>query len=278
MLFALAVSLTATAQVKVVDLWNNSTAPHSNGVTAAETEKNGGYYNITQTQLYIYAADPAKATGQAAVLCPGGGYKYVSLNREGHEIGAWLAENGITGVMLKYRLPNGHSEIPLNDVDKAVATVREMADELGVDPHKVGVSGTSAGGYLAGSAGIMSKTKPDFMVLIYPVVSSTPGIKDHETYENLVGVERIPQLADRYSPEKQADETACPAILFHSDDDDDTPAMNSVVLYNRLRELGIPASLHIYPSGGHGWGMGKRFRYHEHFKAATIDWLKSIAN
>ena len=277
-LFGLCLATAVAAQEYHIELWDNAAAPTSNELTEPERERRPGQVAFSQSaEMWIYRADPEKATGQAIVFCPGGGYQYLSMGN-GHTTCKWLAENGITAAVLKYRIPNHHPEVPLDDVDKALKTVRAMAGELGIDPRKVGVGGGSSGGHLAAMAGTLLEEKPAFMVLFYPVVSSTPGIKDHETYENLVGVERIPQLADRYSPEKQADETACPAILFHSDDDDDTPAMNSVVLYNRLRELGIPASLHIYPSGGHGWGMGKRFRYHEHFKAATIDWLKSIAN
>ena len=188
----------------------------------------------------------------------------------------WFAENGIVGVMLKYRLPNGHSEVPLNDLDKAVATVREMAGELGVDPHKVGVAGTSAGGYLAGSAGVMSESKPDFMVLIYPVVSSDPDKRHLGTFQQLVGKENVETEAAKFSLEKVVDSTACPALIFHSDDDKVVPAINAALLYEKLKANGVKASLHIFPSGGHGWGMSKKFKYHENFKAATLDWLKVI--
>ena len=276
----LAASLFAAFAVSAQDyhitLWDNSTAPTSNGLTGEEvTLKSGVVTNTQSAEIWIYKADPAKATGQAIVFCPGGGYSQLSVGN-GHTTCKWLAENGITGVMLKYRLPNGHSEIPLNDVDKAVATVREMADELGVDPHKVGVSGTSAGGYLAGSAGIMSKTKPDFMVLIYPVVSSDPDKRHLGTFQQLVGKENVETEAVKFSLEKLVDDTTCPALIFHSDDDKVVPAINAALLYQKLKEHGIKASLHIYPSGGHGWGMSKKFRYHENFKAATLDWLKVI--
>ena len=170
----------------------------------------------------------------------------------------WFAENGIVGVMLKYRLPNGHSEVPLDDLDKAVATVREMAGELGVDPHKVGVAGTSAGGYLAGSAGVMSESKPDFMVLIYPVVSSDPDKRHLGTFQQLVGKENVETEAAKFSLEKVVDSTACPALIFHSDDDKVVPAINAALLYEKLKANGV------------------KFKYHENFKAATLDCLKVI--
>ena len=231
--------------------------------------------NTSSAEIWIYKPAPEKATGQAIVFCPGGGYSQLSI-ANGHNTCKWFAENGIVGVMLKYRLPNGHSEVPLNDLDKAVATVREMAGELGVDPHKVGVAGTSAGGYLAGSAGVMSESKPDFMVLIYPVVSSDPDKRHLGTFQQLVGKENVETEAAKFSLEKVVDSTACPALIFHSDDDKVVPAINAALLYEKLKANGVKASLHIFPSGGHGWGMSKKFKYHENFKAATLDWLKVI--
>ena len=143
-------AVSVSAQDYHIKLWDNATAPTSNGVTGDEYErKPGTLTNTSSAEIWIYKPAPEKATGQAIVFCPGGGYSQLSI-ANGHNTCKWFAENGIVGVMLKYRLPNGHSEVPLNDLDKAVATVREMAGELGVDPHKVGVAGTSAGGYLAG--------------------------------------------------------------------------------------------------------------------------------
>ena len=144
-------AVSVSAQDYHIKLWDNTTAPTSNGVTGDEYErKPGTLTNTSSAEIWIYKPAPEKATGQAIVFCPGGGYSQLSI-ANGHNTCKWFAENGIVGVMLKYRLPNGHSEVPLNDLDKAVATVREMAGELGVDPHKVGVAGTSAGGYLGGA-------------------------------------------------------------------------------------------------------------------------------
>ena len=140
----------------------------------------------------------------------------------------------------------------------------------------MGVAGTSAGGYLAGSAGVMSESKPDFMVLIYPVVSSDPDKRHLGTFQQLVGKENVETEAAKFSLEKVVDSTTCPALIFHSDDDKVVPAINAALLYEKLKANGVKASLHIFPSGGHGWGMSKKFKYHENFKAATLDWLKVI--
>ena len=274
--YLLFAAVSVSAQDYHIKLWDNTTAPTSNGVTGDEYErKPGTLTNTSSAEIWIYKPAPEKATGQAIVFCPGGGYSQLSI-ANGHNTCKWFAENGIVGVMLKYRLPNGHSEVPLDDLDKAVATVREMAGELGVDPHKVGVAGTSAGGYLAGSAGVMSESKPDFMVLIYPVVSSDPDKRHLGTFQQLVGKENVETEAAKFSLEKVVDSTACPALIFHSDDDKVVPAINAALLYEKLKANGVKASLHIFPSGGHGWGMSKKFKYHENFKAATLDWLKVI--
>lgn len=278
MLFALAISLTATAQVKVIDLWNNSTAPHSNGVTEAETEKNGAYYNITQVELYIYAADPAKATGQAAVLCPGGGYKYVSLNREGHEIGAWLAENGITAAALKYRVPNGHREVPLEDVEAALKYLRDHAGEYGIDPARIGIFGFSAGGHLAASASTLlpEAERPAFAVLVYPVITAEPGKCHKGSFDELLGKDRTAEDEAQWSLQNRVTKETPTTLLLLADDDRTVPPVNSTLYYEALKQHGIKASLHIYPNGGHGGGFNLSRPYRKEWREDVLDWLSTL--
>ena len=152
--------------------------------------------------------------------------------------------------MVKYRLPNGHSEVPRNDADEALRVMRSMAAELNIDPAKVGVSGTSAGGYLAGSVGTLSDVKPGFMILFYPVISADPDKRHKGTFVQLLGAEDADKpLAQEFSLEKKVDAAT---------------------------EHGIKATLHIYPSGGHGWGMNSRFRYYDDWQKATLDWLSTL--
>jgi acetyl esterase/lipase len=132
-----------------VKIWDDKDAPHSNHITARETNRNNVIFNTTSTELYIFKANPEKATGHAFVVIPGGGYGCVCITYEGYKVGRWLAEQGITAAVLKYRLPNGHSEVPLEDAVEALRTVRKMSGELNIDPNKVGVMGSSAGGHLA---------------------------------------------------------------------------------------------------------------------------------
>ena len=270
-------AVSVSAQDYHIKLWDNTTAPTSNGVTGDEYErKPGTLTNTSSAEIWIYKPAPEKATGQAIVFCPGGGYSQLSI-ANGHNTCKWFAENGIVGVMLKYRLPNGHSEVPLDDLDKAVATVREMAGELGVDPHKVGVAGTSAGGYLAGSVGTLSEVKPDFMILYYPVISADADKRHKGTFVQLLGADDADKpVAQEFSLEKKVDARTPPTLLFHCDDDKVVPAVNSALFYQKLKEHGVKATLHIYPSGGHGWGMNPKFRYYGDWQKATLDWLSTL--
>ena len=276
-LTALTAALTAGAQQRIVQLWNNASAPHDNGLRGGERVEEDRLFNTTEAVLYVYAADPARATGQAAVVCPGGGYRFLSIGGDGHAVGRWLAEHGVTAAVLKYRLPNGHSEVPRNDADEALRVMRSMAAELNIDPAKVGVSGTSAGGYLAGSVGTLSDVKPGFMILFYPVISADPDKRHKGTFVQLLGAEDADKpLAQEFSLEKKVDAATPPTLLFHCDDDKVVPAVNSALFYQKLKEHGIKATLHIYPSGGHGWGMNSRFRYYDDWQKATLDWLSTL--
>ena len=154
-----------------IKIWDNSTAPHSNELTGEEyNQKPFRLVNTTSAELFVYNADKAKATGQAVVICPGGGYGQLSMDQEGFLMAQWLAKNGIAGFVLKYRLPNGHKEVPLEDAIEALRIVRKNADKYGIDPHKVGIMGFSAGGHLAAytSNYAEEKDKP------YSIPSSRP--------------------------------------------------------------------------------------------------------
>ena len=122
-LTALTAALTAGAQQRIVQLWNNASAPHDNGLRGGERVEEDRLFNTTEAVLYVYAADPARATGQAAVVCPGGGYRFLSIGGDGHAVGRWLAEHGVTAAVLKYRLPNGRCEVPLEDTEAALLSL-----------------------------------------------------------------------------------------------------------------------------------------------------------
>ena len=262
LLAALTLSPALYAQDYHVVLWDNATAPTSNGLTGEEIQPKPGQWSNTQkAEMWIYKAGD-NATGQALVFFPGGGYSTLSVGN-GHKEAKWFAENGVTAAVVKYRLPNGHCEVPRNDADEALRVMREMAAELNIDPAKVGVSGTSAGGYLAGSVGTLSEVKPDFMILYYPVISADADKRHKGTFVQLLGADDADKpVAQEFSLEKKVDARTPPTLLFHCDDDKVVPAVNSALFYQKLKEHGVKATLHIYPSGGHGWGMNPKFRYY----------------
>lgn len=205
LLAALTLSPALYAQDYHVVLWDNATAPTSNGLTGEEIQPKPGQWSNTQkAEMWIYKAGD-NATGQALVFFPGGGYSTLSVGN-GHKEAKWFAENGVTAAVVKYRLPNGHSEVPRNDADEALRVMREMAAELNIDPAKVGVSGTSAGGYLAGSVGTLSEVKPDFMILYYPVISADADKRHKGTFVQLLGADDADKpVAQEFSLEKKVD-------------------------------------------------------------------------
>lgn len=270
-------TFTATAQKPIeLKVWPNG-APQSNGLTGPEVEmENGRVGNITDPVLYVYPADKAKNTGAALVICPGGGYVRLAMNHEGHDVAKWLASNGITAAVLKYRMPNGHHDVPLSDASEAIRIMRSRAAEWGVDPQKVGIGGNSAGGHLAATAATHydAQTRPDFAVLFYPVISLDPKVSHAGSAKGLLGENADQKMLDLYSNEKQVTPQTPPTILFLSDNDTAVPSMNSIVFYEALKANKVPAAIYIFPKGGHGWGFTPTFRYHDEWKTLLLKWLE----
>lgn len=275
--------MTIEAQ-SVVRLWDNTTAPHSNHLQGKEKEEGGGRYsNTVEARLYIYEAAAERATGQSIVICPGGGYWLVALGHEGHDFGRWFAEQGITAAVLMYRMPNHHPEVPLEDAAEALRYMKEeYAPSRGIG--SVGIMGFSAGGHLAAATTVgaleyngdkshRASLRPDFAVLFYPVITGEALHAHKGSFDNLLGTDRTPALTARYSAEKLVSKQTPPTFLVCSDDDGGVPPANSVKFYNALKEYGIPASFHILPSGGHGWGFRDSFRYKSVWQSALLDWL-----
>lgn len=262
-------------QDHTIKLWDNTSAPHSNYLTVEEQEQETHRLAYTsEAVLYIFRAEGDKATGQAVVICPGGGYFRLAMDHEGFEMAKWLAESGITAAVLKYRMPNSHPEVPLEDAVKALDTMKERASEWGFDSERVGIMGCSAGGHLAAMTSTMGATRPAFSVLFYPVITGEEGLCHKGSFDNLLGEGRSAELTAHYSLERRVDALTPPAILLLSDDDKSVPSISSTRYYNALKGLGIEASMHIYPSGGHGWGIRESFKYREAWQSALLDWLK----
>lgn len=267
------------AQDETIVLWDNSKAPHSNGLEGEAYEKQPfRLVNTTKAILYVYNADPAKATGQAVVICPGGGYEKLSMDQEGYLMAQWLAKNGIAAFVLEYRLPNGHKEVPLEDTVEAIRVVRKKAKKFNIDPAKVGVMGFSAGGHLAASASNLPSVeeRPNFSILFYPVITANNYTTHRGSFRNLLGKRHSEMEAEEYSMEKCVDANTPSTILILSDDDTAVPAAGAAMYYAALRYHGVKASMYVFPVGGHGWGNYDKFSYQKEWQHLLLRWLKEL--
>ena len=266
-------------QDETIVLWDNNKAPHSNGLEGEAYEKEPyRLVNTTKAVLYVYNADQAKATGQAVVICPGGGYAKLSMDQEGYLMAQWLAKNGIAAFVLEYRLPNAHKEVPLEDAVEAIRVVRKKAKKFNIDPSKVGIMGFSAGGHLAASASNIPavKDRPNFSILFYPVVIANHYTSHVGSFRNLLGKGFTQADADDFSMEKLASENTPPTILLLSDDDTTVPAAGAAMYYAALRYHGVKAAMYVFPEGGHGWGNYDKFSYQKEWQHLLLRWLNEL--
>ncbi len=256
-------------------LWPNG-APNTNGLTGAQEDLEGGRVaNIVNPSITVYR--PANPNGMAIIMCPGGGYGRLAMQHEGHDMVAWLTAQGITYAVLKYRMPNGHNEVPLSDAEQAIRIVREHAKEWGINPHRVGIMGASAGGHLAASLATLyssDATRPDFQILFYPVISMIKGVTHEGSRRNLIGENPSTELEQKYSLERQVSPRSPQAFIMLSGDDGAVPPINGIGYYLALLEQKVPSTLHVYPTGGHGWGFRDNFIYKRQWTEELEKWLR----
>jgi acetyl esterase/lipase len=218
-----------------------------------------GSEDADKPSLSIYLPAAERATGTGVVVCPGGGYGHLAIDHEGEQIARWLNSFGVAGFVLKYRIaPRYHHPAPLQDAQQAIRMVRARAQDWGVRPDRVGIWGFSAGGHLASTAGTHfdAGTRPDFLILSYPVISFTTPFMHKGSRNNLIGENPDPKLAESLSNELQVTPRTPPTFLFHTNADTGVPPENSVLFYMALRKAGVPAEMHIYANGPHGVGLG----------------------
>lgn len=239
-----------------------------------QEKTNNGWVIISKTSvptIRVYLPPADKATGTAVVICPGGGYSVLASTHEGTDVARQLNEWGIAAFVLKYRLPDSTIMIdrsigPLQDAQRAIQLVREKAGEWHIDPNKIGIMGFSAGGHLASTAGthfnhpvISTKNKPsvrpDFMVLVYPVISFTDSLTHTWSRYRLIGNPASPKKIRLYSNELQVTKKTPPSFLVHAKDDDVVKFGNATVFQAALNKRKIPNELIVYEKGGHGFGM-----------------------
>lgn len=260
-------------------LWPDG-APNTNDLTAKEQELSEGRVgNVTNPAITVYT--PAEPNGMAIIMCPGGGYSRLAMNHEGHDMANWFTAQGITYIVLKYRMPNGHHEVPLSDAEQAMRIVRRHAAEWKLNLHRIGIMGASAGGHLASTLAThfsSEETRPDFQILLYPVITMDDKYTHSGSRNNLLGKNPAPELIDLYSNERQIKTNTPPAFIALSSDDKTVTPINTVSYYLGLVEHKIPASLHAYPTGGHGWGFRDSFIYKRQWTEELEKWLRNEIN
>ena len=226
---------------------------------------------ISKPTLTIFLPEKSKANGTAVIICPGGGYWITSIVKEGFAVARKFNEWGIAAFVLNYRIPNDSSMVdkrigPLQDAQRAIQLARLHAKEWNIDANKVGIMGFSAGGHLASTAAtnfqhsyienpVNINLRPDFAILIYPVISFQDKIGHIGSRDQLIGKSPPQNLIDSFSNEMQVTAQTPPTFLVHATDDNTVPVMNSISFYEALLKYKIPAEMHIYKAGGHGFGM-----------------------
>lgn len=269
----------------VLPLWEDG-VPNSKETTTEEHHEVTDKLRISHVlnpTIEVYLPSQGYATGQAVVICPGGGYRILAYHWEGTDVAKMLNAHGIAGIVLKYRLPDDDSNIephksPLMDAEQAMKVVRSNAEDWNIDPKKVGVMGFSAGGHLAATLGthFSQESRPDFMALIYPVVSMQEEITHKGSRNYLLGKNPSKELVNFYSNELQVKENTPPSFIVHSSDDASVPVANSIRLYEQLIAAGISTEMHIYSYGGHGFGLAVRKGYLSSWTDRFIEWLNGI--
>lgn len=245
---------------------------------------------ISKPTLSIFLAPKEKANGTAVIIYPGGGYGIVAAGHEGTDIAKKFNEMGITAFVVKYRIPNSETMInpeigPLQDAQQAIKIVRESAREYNINPNRIGIMGFSAGGHLASTAGthfdkaVIANTnntslRPDFMLLIYPVISFTDSLTHKGSRDNLIGKNPSAQKIKEYSNEMQVTNKTPPTFLVHASDDDAVKPENSIAFYLALIKNKVDAEMHLYESGGHGFGLNLKNK-NEQWMERCKNWMEN---
>jgi len=272
----LGLSVSIYAQDETINLWPNEIPNAITNTDYKEIEVfNGGKLSstskVTIPTLTIFLPDVDKSNGTAVVICPGGGYSHLAIDKEGFKIAKWFNTIGITAFVLKYRLPNDtimkdKTIGPLQDAQEAIRMVRRNAIKWNINPDKIGIMGFSAGGHLASTLSThyndevyvhdTTNAKPNFSILMYPVISMEEGITHQGSKTHLLGNAPSESLIEYYSNEYQIDSLTPPSFLVHATDDRVVAVENSINYYLALKNNNVPAELHLYEKGGHGFGLG----------------------
>ncbi len=258
-----------------IDLWQNG-LPNSNGID--KTQPYDNEKRNFKPSIRVFLPEDKTQSDAAILIIPGGGYRVLSIGQEGYLWADHFVPQGIATIVLSYRMPMGHTEVPISDATEAMRLIREHAAEWGINPQKVGILGSSAGGHLASTIATHNdeQTRPNFQILFYPVISMNPAITHADSRFCLIGEKPSYGLQQLYSNQCQVTSQTPPAILILADDDFLVNPLNSVEYYTALHQAGVKASMHIYPKGGHGFGCGDWFPYKKQMLADLQLWLDTI--
>lgn len=284
-------STMSTHAQQPMPLYGTAPIPNSRPADNRETDDSSGnpirhsLSLVSRPTLTVYLPPAGMRNGTAVVVCPGGGYVHLAFTHEGTDVAKWLNSLGITAFLLKYRLPSDETMIdktigPLQDAQQAIWTVRSQAAKWGVDTARIGILGFSAGGHLASSAGTHFNhavipgaggvsVRPDFMVLLYPVISFDDSTGHRGSRDKLLGLNPSAAAIEAWSNQLQVTDQTPPAFLVHAEDDKTVPVINSISFYEALMHHHVPAEMHIVPKGGHGFGM--------HNPTTTDQWPERLA-
>ena len=248
---------------KTIDLWPQG-APNENG-NPADTARISVFF-------------PRHSIGRTILICPGGGYGGLAMKHEGYDWVPYFNNMGITVAVIKYRMPRGNKEVPSTDAEEALRLLRQKAGAWRINPNDIGIMGFSAGGHLASTVATHAKgdAKPNFQILFYPVITMDPAYTHMGSHDNLLGKKPGEWQEGNYSSEKNVKDDTPRAFIVLSDDDEVVPPENGVNYYVELYKHKVPATLYVYPTGGHGDGMNSTFAYHVEMLNNLRVWLQSF--
>lgn len=282
-----------------IPLWPAGTLPKLEDAKPEQIDDRGtnkpdrAVSNLIVPTLSVYLPDGSQTNTSAVVICPGGAYARLAIDKEGHTVARWLNTIGVAGIVLKYRLPRpelsaGQKPWPIQDGERAIRLTRSRAAEWKIDPQRVGLMGFSAGGHLASTVGTHIEeaprakadlverlsARPDFMVLVYPVISMKEPITHEGSLHNLLGATPDPKLVEFYSNESQVTPQTPPTFLVQAKDDR-VSVENSLRFYAALQKAGVPSEFHVLEKGGHGFGLGVNGGEPATWPALCAVWLKT---
>jgi acetyl esterase/lipase len=278
----------AAPPARIIALWPEG-VPNAQPDGGVERVEDGRVYNVQQPSLTYLAPAPGTATGAAMILCPGGGYVRLAIGNESGGAAGYLRTLGVATFVLKYRMAEYGQPAPLQDVLRAIRLVRSRAREFDLDPARIGVFGASAGGHLAASAATMFdapegrtghaldavSARPDFVALLYPVVTMHAPFAHAGSVKALLGASPSPDALDRWSVDQQVGPQVPPMFVVHTAEDRSVPVENSLRLVAALRKAGVPTEFHLYERGGHGFGFTPGLGTTSLWPDRLADWLRA---